>query len=266
MLVLSRKPNEKILLPALNVSVQVVSINKNSVRLGIEAPPQISVLREELATRHAEWAELPPVVAAPPNEASAALRYQRLTQLLGNRLKIAGTGLAQLRRQADAGNYEAMFTLLDKIEEDFELLNRRLETEPRQPARSLKPRALLVEDNDNERELLASFLRNQGVEVATAGDGTDALDYLSHHKGEPDVLLLDMSLPHCDGAAVVRSVRRDPAFSGLKIFAVTGHLPDEYDLVRGPGGVDRWFHKPLNPVELVADMTRELGCPALMHP
>lgn len=252
MLVLSRKVNEKILLPTLDITVQVVSVNKSSVRLGIEAPPKVPVLREELHLRQTEWQA--PADTPAPSDAVAASRLDRLTQLLRNRLRVAGTGLAQLRRQLEAGSFEEIVNTLDKLEEDFELLRRRIDGEPR--AASARPRALLVEDNDNERELLASFLRNQGVEVATAGDGTDALDYLSHHRGEPDVVLLDMGLPRCDGAAVVRSIRRDPAYSGLKIFAVSGHLPTEYDLAHGPAGVDRWFHKPLNPADLVADLAR----------
>jgi CheY-like chemotaxis protein/glycopeptide antibiotics resistance protein len=118
-------------------------------------------------------------------------------------------------------------------------------------------RALLVEDNENERNLLASFLRNRGVEVVTAGDGADALAYLSHHHEQPDVMLLDMGLPRCDGATVVRTVREDPAYSSLKIVVISGHLPQEYDLPQGPAGINCWFQKPIDPVTLLADLLPE---------
>jgi carbon storage regulator len=49
MLVLSRRLNEKVVLPGLNVTVQVVAIENGRVRLGFEAPPQVPILREELA-------------------------------------------------------------------------------------------------------------------------------------------------------------------------------------------------------------------------
>jgi carbon storage regulator CsrA len=48
MLVLSRRLNEKIVLPDLGITVQVLALRHGGVRLGIEAPPNIAVLREEL--------------------------------------------------------------------------------------------------------------------------------------------------------------------------------------------------------------------------
>jgi carbon storage regulator len=48
MLVLSRKPNEGIVLPGLGVTVRVLSIKGNAVRIGIEAPHDVQVVREEL--------------------------------------------------------------------------------------------------------------------------------------------------------------------------------------------------------------------------
>ena len=48
MLVLSRRMQEKIYIPALNVTVQVVGVNGGRVRLAIEAPPEVTVLREEV--------------------------------------------------------------------------------------------------------------------------------------------------------------------------------------------------------------------------
>jgi carbon storage regulator CsrA len=53
MLMLSRRPNEKIVLPGLGVTVQVVSVKPGVVRLGIEAPAAVQVLREELLRRPA---------------------------------------------------------------------------------------------------------------------------------------------------------------------------------------------------------------------
>jgi CheY-like chemotaxis protein len=125
------------------------------------------------------------------------------------------------------------------------------------PERPARHRALLVEDNANERQLLATFLRGAGMEVATAGDGSDALDYL-RQQARPDVVLLDMGLPRCDGAAVVRAMRQDPAYAGVKIFAVTGHGPEEFGLGQGPAGVDRWFQKPIDPTDLVRGVEQEL--------
>jgi carbon storage regulator CsrA len=274
MLVLSRRLNEKIVLPDLRTAIQVVSVNKGVVRLGIEAPPEVTILRAEVQERQDQWKDessaraamqksAPPAaksVPAPQESAPspAELRLAQLLQLLNNRLKISGVGLAQLRRQLQAGGSAEAEVLLHQLEDDLQMLRDRLERETKHPP--VRRRALLVEDNPNERELLASFLRKVGLDVDTASDGNDALDYLNHHR-RPDVVLLDMGLPRCDGPTMVRTLRRDPAYSDLKIFAVSGHLPEEYDLAQGPGGIDRWFHKPINPADLVNDLNQDLEQP-----
>jgi len=158
---------------------------------------------------------------------------------------------------------DALLTLAE-LEADVELLRERVRTEAgdaspcpeRRPAH--KHRALVVEDNPQERELLALFLRAEGMDVDTAGDGCDAMDYLQS-RGRPDCVLLDMGLPRMDGPAAVQAIRRNPACAGLKIFAVSGHAAGEYDLIVGPAGVDRWYQKPVDPFTLVRDLTRELA-------
>lgn len=261
MLVLSRRPNEKIVFPATHTSVQVVSIKPGVVRLGIDAPPDVQVLREEIHDRVAQW-------RAPEGQDSSPgvqSKFRELNHLLRNRFHVARLGLAVVRRQLQAGQTEDAEATLTKIEEDFELLQKRLKGEVEnaslpQPARKAAKsrKALIVEDNANERELLAIFLRTAGLDVDTASDGTDALDYL-HSQGRPDVVLLDMGLPRCDGPTTVREIRRDPACAGLKIFAVTGHAREEFDLHSGPAGVDRWFYKPVDPSALVVGLNQELG-------
>src|SRR5207248_2782939 len=154
---------------------------------------------------------------------------------------------------------------VQRLAEDVRLLQRRLVGEPGEaatpppPPPSQRRKALLVEDNANERELLARFLRLGGFEVDTAGDGADALDYL-RRQSRPDVVLLDMGMPRCDGPTTVREIRRDGALASLKIVAVSGHFPEEYDLRPGPGSVDRWFSKPVDPDALVRDLERVLDC------
>jgi len=257
MLVLSRRPNEKVLFPTINIAVQVVSIKGGTVRLGIEAPPEVTILRAELQDRAAERGATIPL-AEPTESGLRGLRH-----LLRNRLNVTTVGLGLLRQQARAGLSDAMDRTITKIEEEMLGLQQRLESEAAQtptpqpkPARKAR-KALLVEDEENERELLAGYLRLAGFAVDTAGDGCDALDHL--RAGErPDVVLLDMGLPRCDGATTAREIRRDPTCAGLKIFAVSGHSPNEYGLDRGPGGIDRWFDKPLDPAVLLRELSQEL--------
>jgi carbon storage regulator CsrA len=255
MLVLSRRPNEKVLFPTINTALQVVSIKGGTVRLGIEAPPEVTILRAELQDRAAAREATTPL--AEPAES----RLRGLRHLLRNRLSVTTVGLGLLRQQARAGLRDEMERTIAKIEEDMHLLRQRLESEaattpaPMPPSRPAR-RALLVEDDQNERELLAGFLRLSGFAVDTASDGCDALDYL--RVGErPDVVLLDMGLPRCDGATAAREIRRDPACAQLRIFAVSGHAPIEYNLDHAR--IDRWFAKPLDPAVLLQELTREFG-------
>jgi len=260
MLVLSRRINEKLLFPDIGTAIQVRSVKGNAVRLGIQAPPEVTVLREELPHLRAEWA-----VAAQTTVPADQGDLRPLTRLVGNRLRVAGLGLDLLRGHLEAGRAEDALALVGQLAEDFRLLQQRLvgksqAAPPPPPSPPCKGRkALLVEDNANERELLARFLRLGGFEVDTAGDGADALDYL-RGRGRPDVVLLDMSMPRCDGATTVREIRRNEALAGLKIIAVSGHLPEEYNLRPGPGSVDRWFSKPVDPDALVRDLERVLDC------
>lgn len=249
MLVLSRRTNEKIVLPELAVSVQVVAIKPGTVRLGIEAPREVTVLREEVAQRAEQWHA--------PAGPSAEVQLTQLRELVAKRLRISALGLDLLRQQLETCNTHHAALLVDKLAEDLGLLLNRLEPEGRQPAGRGSRKTLLVEDNENERELLAAFLRNAGLDVDTAVDGDDALHYLETH-GRPDAVLMDMGLPRCDGATAVREIRRAPALRGMKVFAVSGHTPEEYDLTSGPAGVDRWFAKPVDPRELVRVLRQEV--------
>jgi carbon storage regulator CsrA len=257
MLVLSRRSTEKILFPGINTAIQVVSIKGGTVRLGIEAPPDVIVLRAELKDAAEKWQ------AAVQAGDSAEARLDELRHQLRNRLNSTTLALGVLRLQAQAGLSEKMERTIATIEEDMHSLGQHLGSIPTKsstprphPTRRMG-RALLVEDDQNERELLAGLLRMSGFTVSTAGDGCDALDHL--RRGErPDVVLLDMGMPRCDGATTAREIRRDPNCAGLRIFAVTGRSREEFGLDLGPSGVDRWFTKPLDPMALLRELNQEI--------
>lgn len=234
MLVLSRRPNEKIVFPTLGITVEVCSINRNVVRVGIDAPSDVPILRKEIATGEARLND----------ETSAKLRHRTR-----NRLHTASLAVHLAQKQLQAGlDHEADVTLAEALRE-FSALDQEIAAEkaPREI------RALLVEDNCNESALLAEFLRLHGIKVETACDGQDALDYLQSHE-RPDVILLDMRMPRCDGPTTIAAIRQNAAYEGLKVFAVSGADPDACAADPGSRGVDRWFTKPVNPNTLVQEM------------
>ncbi|MEM1228435.1 MAG: response regulator [Planctomycetota bacterium] len=115
-------------------------------------------------------------------------------------------------------------------------------------------RALLVDDNDNESRLLASYLRVKGFDVITASDGQEAIGQLSAN--EPDIVLLDMSMPQFDGRWTIGQIRSHRDLGDMPVFAVSGTSEAEADVEVGPNGVNAWFHKPLNPEVLATEIHR----------
>jgi carbon storage regulator CsrA len=118
MLVLSSRVHEKIVLPGLHTSIEVVAIQPGSVRLGIEAPEEVRILRQALPDRVAEWGPDPAAEEQPPT-------LLQISQLLDRRLEIAHKGLEELRNRLRRGDEDAEI-ILDKLDEDLHLLRRRL--------------------------------------------------------------------------------------------------------------------------------------------
>ena len=297
MLVLSRRLNEKILLPSIHTSVEVLDIKGDRVRLGIEAPASVTILREELAARQAAEDGSPagpnqPLRRSAGNRAAAALSQAALSQAampldpavaesleaaqalvrrhrhqFRNHLNSATIGIALVQRQMQAGMLAQAEATLSKISAGIHQMTDQIELVILPPgaasagnevssagsARKGAPKALLVEDDHNECELLAGFFRLAGYQVATASDGSDAIDYLHQHE-RPDVMLLDMMLPRCDGPTTIRRLRDDPTFNDLKIYAMSGYTPDQVGLDCSASGVARWFQKPLNPELLLREL------------
>lgn len=80
---------------------------------------------------------------------------------------------------------------------------------------------LLVEDVEDNRALARFLLEADGHEVIEAVNGFEALALAREH--QPDLILMDLSLPEMDGWEAARRLWLDPATAGLKVVAVTAH-------------------------------------------
>ena len=106
-------------------------------------------------------------------------------------------------------------------------------------------RVLVVEDEAATRELLAAILSDDGYDVVTVADGTQALK--SAAETRPDLVLLDCALPGSNGVDVARRLRRE---SNLPIIFVTGADSTE-DIREGfKVGADDYIVKPFDSEEL----------------
>src|SRR2546430_17633637 len=82
-------------------------------------------------------------------------------------------------------------------------------------------RVLIVEDNEMNRDMLVRRLRRHGFDVCVAIDGAAALREVQ--SCEPDVILMDISLPVYDGLEVTRRLKADPRTRAIPVIALTAH-------------------------------------------
>src|SRR6266446_3464752 len=83
------------------------------------------------------------------------------------------------------------------------------------------PKILLVEDNEINRDMLSRRLQRKGYTIVTAHDGEQG--YLLAHTENPDIILMDISLPVIDGWEVTRLLKADEATRHIPIIALTAH-------------------------------------------
>src|SRR5437588_11810945 len=93
MLVLSRRPNQKIVFPGMNTTVQVVSVKPGVVRLGIEAPRDVTVLREEVEDGTTEVEDGTTEGGLSKDTDPGLSRLRELNHFLRNQLNGVGIGL-----------------------------------------------------------------------------------------------------------------------------------------------------------------------------
>ena len=112
------------------------------------------------------------------------------------------------------------------------------------------PRILIVDDNENNRAIIAARLGSQGYLTSEACDGAEALE--AARRQAPDLILLDVTMPRMDGLEACRRLRSDPTVGFVPIILVTA-LADSKDVVAGlEAGADEYLTKPIDQQALVA--------------
>jgi len=122
-----------------------------------------------------------------------------------------------------------------------------------QPSASI----LLVEDNDNLRNLLQRTLEGAGFSVLSASDGAKALRLCKQHDGAINLTVSDIVMPHLNGLQMTEQIRA--ARPKMKFLFVTGfavECPELRELIENGGGV---LEKPFLPSELVAKVENMLN-------
>ena len=111
-------------------------------------------------------------------------------------------------------------------------------------------RILVVEDQEDNRQILRDLLASAGYDMAEAENGQEALAAVAQHK--PDLILMDIQLPIMDGYEATRRIKADPALRSIPIIAVTSYALSGDEAKGREAGCDAYVTKPYSPRQLLA--------------
>lgn len=109
---------------------------------------------------------------------------------------------------------------------------------------------LCVDDEDSISSLIRQILKMAGHEVAIAINGAQALSMIAER--EPDLIVLDRSMPEMDGIEVCRRVKSNPFRSRIPVLMLTALTTIDYKIEGFEAGADDYLSKPFEPRELSA--------------
>jgi CheY-like chemotaxis protein len=141
----------------------------------------------------------------------------------------------------DAGNTDGRVNLGPSSKQDKEAM----------------PKILLVEDNEMNRDMLSRRLIRKGYEVVMALDGQQAIEMAASEN--PDVILMDMSLPVIDGWEATRRVKAGDSTRGIPVIALTAHAMAGDREKALEAGCDDYDTKPIDLPRLLEKITALLG-------
>jgi two-component system, cell cycle response regulator DivK len=124
-------------------------------------------------------------------------------------------------------------------------------------------RILIVEDNKIHLRLLRDILVAHGYETLQTDDGLDAINVVWANR--PDLILMDMRLPHLSGLEVTRRLRDDDRSKEIPIVAVTAFAMEWHEQEALDSGCDAYLSKPITILRLLDAIEPFLFCPLVLH-
>lgn len=115
-------------------------------------------------------------------------------------------------------------------------------------------KVLLVEDNHDNRTIYTTYLQYHGYQVTDTANGNEALELAL--RDQPDIVLLDISIPGMDGWTLARCLKDNPVTETIPIIALTAHaLPEHRERAR-EAGCDSYLTKPISPGRVLEEIRR----------
>jgi two-component system cell cycle response regulator DivK len=118
---------------------------------------------------------------------------------------------------------------------------------------------LVVEDQEDNRQILRDLLGSAGFRMIEANDGAQALTVAQSQR--PDLILMDIQLPLVDGYEATRSIKRDPELKHIPVIAVTSYALSGDEQKAREAGCDAYVAKPYSTRHLLAKIGQFLEQP-----
>ena len=111
-------------------------------------------------------------------------------------------------------------------------------------------RILVVEDQEDNRQILRDLLGSVGYDMIEAGDGEAGVAAAAAQR--PDLILMDIQLPLMDGYEATRRIKANPELKGIPIIVVTSYALSGDEAKAREAGCDAYVTKPYSPRQLLA--------------
>jgi two-component system cell cycle response regulator DivK len=118
--------------------------------------------------------------------------------------------------------------------------------------KGMSRRILVVDDNNDSRELVVKVLKNKGYEMIEAIDGEEALEKAVSEK--PDLILLDISIPKLNGYEVTKRLKSLEEVKDIPVVALTAHAMKGDRAKALEAGCEGYISKPINVRDLPAQV------------
>ena len=108
---------------------------------------------------------------------------------------------------------------------------------------------LVVDDYDDGRDMICTYLRHAGFRTAEARDGAEAITQAIAL--EPALILMDLSMPVLDGWEATRRLRLDPRTAAIPVVALSGQALDDETASAREAGCEALVSKPYLPTDVL---------------